>query len=105
MEDKNSSLFHQNSSAYQIVSVLRDSNFLLSTSATCICLVALTYDRYVFIQEPLYYPIIMTTKKVSLISMGVWIISLLSIAPLFWPNPDDVQAKLDGVTICERSIG
>ena len=51
----------------------------LSVALSALALLAVTYDRYVFIVHPLHYSSIMTSKKTSMILACVWILSLPTI--------------------------
>ncbi len=85
---------------------IKATSVILSCTATSFCLVALTYDRYIFICKALHYHLIMTRRRVTLISIGIWSISVLSmiVIPQFWRNPADIQSKIEEASQCERSL-
>ena len=48
-----------------------------SVSLSTLTLLAVTYDRYLFIKKPLKYPLLMTTPKVYAIILAIWLTSLI----------------------------
>uniref|UniRef100_UPI00358F2CCA alpha-1D adrenergic receptor-like n=1 Tax=Myxine glutinosa TaxID=7769 RepID=UPI00358F2CCA len=62
---------------------------VLCCTTTGICLCAISIDRYIGVKFPLRYPSIMTKRRVLLVLLAVWTLSLLiSIGPLLgWKEP------------------
>ena len=55
---------------------------ILSIALSALALLAITYDRYIFISQPLHYFSIMTWKRTLAILSFVWVFTLVAILPV-----------------------
>ncbi|XP_004682840.1 PREDICTED: olfactory receptor 8H1-like [Condylura cristata] len=51
--------------------------FIFLTGAECFLLSSMAYDRYVAICNPLHYPVVMSTRRCSLLVLGSYIIGFM----------------------------
>ncbi len=66
-----------------------------------LCLVVLTYDRYLLITKPLRYYTIMTKTRFIILSVVLWIYSsVLALSPMFWHNRQEILGRLEPVKLC-----
>ncbi len=70
------------------VCVLRYTTILFSQAISLVCLLAMTFDRFVVITFPLRYHAIMTTTRFAYISVLIWLSAFIFafLIPSFWHN-------------------
>ncbi len=93
--------FRERSTTFDALVSIKYPLHFLSVTATVLCLVVLTYDRYLLITEPLHYYNIMTKTRFIVLSLALWIYSsLIALSSVFWHNKKEILDRLEPVKLC-----